>query len=164
MMIAPLLRVGGGGAWALRMKETRHYDSAFSSIHEYACRGRALKDVSLAIDSGRLKLRLSGCGFAEGRPPTTSLTPEDPMNKIKLDLADLEVRSFEVVADAPGHSGTVEGFAGDSAVETELCSSYTFFPYGSCYASCRPSVCDYRCTNPWQCFGPTVDATCDGCE
>lgn len=65
------------------------------------------------------------------------------MKKIKLSVEDLEVRSFEVVEDAPRASGTVQAFDDDEA------EAYT--PNNSCEASCVVSICNSGCTIDWEC-------------
>ena len=80
------------------------------------------------------------------------------MNKIKLSLEDLAVRSFEVLPENPGRPGTVLGRELTEGLECE--SSYTYPPKHSCQPSCYVSVCDRECTADMTCHPTACTGTC----
>ncbi len=78
------------------------------------------------------------------------------MKKLKLNLEDLTVESFEIKND-PEEFGTVKGFGksfGVSGCLPECPSDWT------CDATC-PDTCEYTCDDP-TCGGYTCYQTCDG--
>ena len=81
------------------------------------------------------------------------LTAEGQMRKTRLNMEDLDVRSFEVIPNPSGRSGTVKG----REAETILCESHYTYGPGSCYNTCTPSICDSFCSY-WQTCGPTACA------
>ena len=76
------------------------------------------------------------------------------MNKLKLQLEDLQVDTFQTTS-AEKPKGTVFG---------EQCTCYTQCTCPgcpTCYASCNGS-CDASCNGTCNCSGDTCDASCYG--
>lgn len=80
------------------------------------------------------------------------------MKKIKLDLNDLSIESFETVAPKGMAGGTIAGMT----VQPDQCPSAMFTACEACNASHNPNTCATGCAAEY----PTCnyDPTCQECE
>lgn len=81
--------------------------------------------------------------------------------KLKLDLDELQVESFDTAADEQGRRGTVRGndLCTCNCCETDACTAQTACGQATCAVSCNGTCNEWTCGD---CYGTVVDATCNG--
>jgi hypothetical protein len=84
------------------------------------------------------------------------------MNKLRLDLEELTVDSFQTLPEAETPRGTVQAFAsvGDSTCFYAICYNETYAPRCTNGDTCAYS-CYNSCTTADATCGNTCDYTCD---